>query len=87
MTGLARVTEWADENFRSRAAAARAITLDDGRTLAPHYLRLWLTEPARRFDPETARPVAMAVGIPLEAVLFKHERICDLPCEKARSAA
>ncbi len=79
------MNDWAG-GFRSKAEAARQIELTDG-PMDPDHLRIWLRESNRRFDPITARAVALAVGIPLEAVLFKNERICDLVCEKARRAA
>jgi len=70
-TGLEFVENWVAEHA-SKAEAAREMGLD------PAHLRIWLLQADRRFDPDTARRVALAVGLPIEALLFKNERICDL---------
>ncbi len=75
-TGLELVERWS-ETFKSKAEAARQICLAAG-PMDPDHFRIWLREPDRRLDPNTGRQVALAVGIPFEAVMFKNERICDL---------
>ena len=84
-TGLEAVKAWA-AGFETRAEAAGHISLD-GNPIDPRQLTSWMWDPNRGFTPSIARAVALGVGIPIEAVLFKHERICDLACERARSAA
>lgn len=83
-TALEEARHWV-ERFPSIAAAARQILID-GRPMSDSHLRVWLWDPNRRFDPRTAQPVALAMDLPLEAVLFKNTPLCDLPCEKARKA-
>lgn len=72
--------EWAEAQG-SLAAAAQKIPMKAS------SFRVWLWEDGRGMGPEKTRAVALAVGIPYEAVEFKHERICDLACERARSSA
>ncbi len=47
-------------------------------------LNQWLCDETRGFGPLTQRRIALILGLPYEAIDFKHTRICDLPCEKAR---
>ena len=70
-TGLAMVRAWIG-SFKSTSEAAKAIPI------TPGHLGLWLWQRDRRFSPDLARRVAIASGVPLEAVLFKNEQVDDL---------
>lgn len=83
-TGLEAVQRWA-RDFPSMAEAARSIRVDDD-PMDPMHFRLWLREPDRGLRPELARAIALTVGIPFEAVVFKHERMCDLQCGQAKAS-
>ena len=74
-TGLELVVDWV-RRHRSKAQAAREIGIE------PAHLRIWLLQPDRRFDPETGRKVALATGIPFEAIMFKNRSVCDLAAER-----
>lgn len=39
------------------------------------HLEGWIREPSRGFRPEVSRRLALAIGIPFEAVVFKHESV------------
>ena len=82
-TGLDLTIEWA-ETFPNRAAAAERIVNEEGEALAVGHFNVWLTVPDRGIRPPWAQAIALAVGLPLEAILFKNTPIKDLPCEKAR---
>lgn len=84
LTGLQVIHEWASQ-YGSLAKAAKHIVLPDGQSLTPDHFRIWLREPNRGLDPTRTQAVALAVGLPIEAILFKNTRLKDLPCEKARN--
>ena len=70
-TGLEIVREWV-QGYASKAEAAQRLGMEPG------HLRIWLNETPRRFTPDTARKVAAVIGIPIDLVLFKNERACDV---------
>lgn len=55
--------------------------------MSPSQLNQWLRDPERGADREAERRISNEVGIPLEAIVFKHERICDLVESWKRGAA
>ena len=70
-TGLRLAQLWVGA-FSDATAASASIGMTAG------YLRAWLTEPQRTFSAEVGRQVSDAMSIPFDAVMQKHERICDL---------
>ncbi len=70
-TGLEFIRDWVD-GFDSQSDAARSVPMK------PAHLRIWMWDADRNFGSEVARKLARAIGVPLEVVLFKHERICDV---------
>lgn len=69
-TGLDLVRVWV-EGQKNQAEAARVVGM------SPQRLWGFLNVEDRGLDPDGARVLARAAGIPFEAVMFKHERICD----------
>ncbi len=83
-TGFQLVREWADASG-SRSDAAKKIVNGDGEALGTSHFVGWLNGDDRGLRPMWAQAIALAVGIPLEAVLFKNTPLKDLPCEKSRA--
>ena len=69
-TGIQAVTQWVTE-AGGKAEAARQLGWSRQR------LGQWLNDDTRSMKAGSAKHLAMAAGLPIEAVLFKHARITD----------